>query len=342
MQSDELLERIQALAKLSDYLLYEIGAESPTFLDKIARQNPWFTHKQSKTALTNLGHMLQKQHLAVWVAKYQEKLENTVTNAVPVGIIAAGNIPGVCMHDVFSAFLTGRHVKLKLSKDDTVLPMHLIQRLTAYYPPFRSEIEFVERLSSDQPLIATGSNNTIRHLDYYFKNPKKLLRGNRTSIAILSGKEKNEELKALGNDVFSYFGLGCRNVTKLLVPMNYTFDSFFEAMVEYGDAIQHTKYANNYEYQRALYLLNGEKFLDNNFLIIKESQELHAPTGVLYFQRYMDHNQVLDYLNENKHSIQCVVSQEGSDGAFVKFGCTQQPKPWEYADGEDVVAFLLS
>ena len=219
-----------------------------------------------------------------------------------------------------------------------VLVPFFLKLLTHYEPLYESQLEFASgRLSNFDAIIATGSNNTASHLNYYFGKYPNIIRKSRTSIAILKGDESNLELKKLGKDIFQYFGLGCRNVNKLFVPRGYSFDLFFESIISYGEVINNKKYGNNYDYHRAIYLLESMPFLDNNFVMLKESSDLHSPVGVIYFQYYDSELDIESYLNNNRENIQCIVGQN-----YIPFGYSQQPVITEFADKINTLEFLVN
>jgi hypothetical protein len=255
----------------------------------------------------------------------------------------AGNIPFVGFHDLLCVLISGHRALVKLSSEDAILPQIIIKRIIEIEPRFDSCIEISNgKLENFDAVIATGSNNTARYFDAYFGKYPNIIRKSRSSIAVLSNNESREELKLLGNDLLDYFGLGCRNVSKLFVPVGYKFDSLFECVFDKKEVINVNKYASNYDYNRAIYLMNSIEFLDNNFLIIKEGKELHTPVSVIHFEYYSNTESVLNYLFENKDEIQCVASHLEEIEHKVSFGKTQQPMLWDYADNVDTMKFLLS
>jgi hypothetical protein len=330
-------ERINALSSLGEHLRLLQPIEIDDICQKVSSQNNWFSFENTKEAINGISYLLVQLSSFNLEKKYY-KISKDFTS-ITIGIIGAGNIPGVCMHDVFSVLLSGHNVKIKLSSDDAVLPKLIAEKLFKIAPELKNKISFSDNLKNINALIATGSNNSARYFDYYFSQIPRIIRKNRTSIAILKGTENKEELKKLGHDIFSYFGKGCRNVSKLLVPQNYDFSVLFESLFQYGEVINNSKYANNYEYYRAIYLMNGDSFLDNNFLLLKKSKELFSPIGVLYFDEYESMDEVLDFINLNKENLQCVVSDSLSNSG-VKFGQTQRPTFLDFADGIDTLDFL--
>lgn len=200
--------------------------------------------------------------------------------------------------------------------------------------------ELVERLENFDAVIATGSNNTARYLEYYFKNHLSIIRKNRTSIAVLKGDETEEELKLLAHDIFQYFGLGCRNVTRIFIPQDFVIDRLFESFLDFKEIINHNKYANNYDYNRAVYLLNQDKFWDNNFVMLKEDAQLFSPLSVINFSRYSSLDEVKDFIAENEGNIQCVVAKNELGIDSIQFGEAQNPGLNTYADNVDTMKFL--
>jgi hypothetical protein len=225
-----------------------------------------------------------------------------------------------------------------MSSDDNVLLPFFLKLLVHYEPGFEPQVLFAEgKLASFDAIIATGSDNTSGHLHYYFGKYPHIIRKSRTSVAVLTGKETSDELRKLGTDIFQYFGLGCRNVGKLLVPANYTFNLFFESIIDFGFVINNKKYGNNYDYHRAIYLLESIPFLDNNFLMVAQNPELHSPVGVLYYQEYKNKSDAAEYLESHKNHIQCVIGRD-----FTPFGYSQQPVITDFADDVDTLAFLVN
>jgi hypothetical protein len=248
------------------------------------------------------------------------------------------NIPMVGFHDILCVLLSGHRLLLKLSSDDAVLLPFFLKLLCHYEPRFESNILFAAgKLGNFDAVIATGSNNTASHFQYYFSKYPHIIRKNRSSAAILKGTEERSQLYELGKDIFSYYGLGCRNVSKLFVPAGYDFNGFFESIVDFGYVIENKKYANNYEYHRALFLLEKEHLLDNNFLLLRQNTSLHSPVGVLHYEHYEDMDQVLRFLSVNDAQIQCVVGE-----GHIPFGYSQRPVITDFADKIDTCQFLVT
>ncbi len=294
--------------------------------------NGWFSPNFVNEAIRNIGTMLTEDSLITFCDN------KSVANPKTVAVICAGNIPMVGFHDVMCILLSGHKVLLKLSADDNVLLPFFLKLLTHYEPEIEKNILFAgNKLTDFDAVIATGSNNTATHFNYYFGKYPNIIRKNRTSLAILSGNESPEDLKNLGKDVFLYYGLGCRNVSKLLVPLNYNFNLFFESLIDFGYVIDNKKYGNNYDYHRAIYLLEQMSFLDNNFLMIRQSKDLFSPVATLYYDFYENKDQVDDYLALNKENLQCVVGK-----GYIPFGYSQQPVISDFADNINTSKFLLT
>jgi hypothetical protein len=278
--------------------------------------------------------MLNKILLEVWVNNYHDDLSDN-PEVKKVGIIMAGNIPAVGFHDLLCVLISGHKAVIRNSSDDAVLIPFLVEVLLNIAPDFANQIEFTQRISDIDAVIATGSNNSARYFDYYFAKYPSIIRRNRNSVAVLSGQETADDFRALGNDIFDYFGLGCRNVAKLYVPRGYVFDPFFALIEERASLMEHNKYMNNYDYHRALFLLDGIPFLTNNFLILRENEPLATPVSVVHYEFYDEINTLEEQLKSKSDEIQCRVGLNG-----LPFGSSQQPGLMDYADGVDVLQWL--
>lgn len=258
-----------------------------------------------------------------------------------MALIMAGNIPLVGFHDFLCVLLTGNSVLIKVSSNDDVLLPFITKYLGHVCPGISDNILFTEaKLDDFDAVIATGSNNTSRYFEHYFGHKPNIIRKNRNSIAILTGNENKTQLKALGEDVFRYYGLGCRSVSKLFVPIGYKFDEFFEAIFEYSPIINQIKYANNYDYNKAVYLMSEFKILENGFLMLKEDESYSSPIATLFYEHYESLNELKERLKVDQGKIQCIVAKDVFDDE-IKFGQTQTPSLSDYADGVDTVEFLL-
>jgi hypothetical protein len=303
-------------------------------LKKSEIENPWFTIENQKFALKQWADLLTDENINKWLKEYS--LSKTSKR---VGLILAGNIPLVGFHDVISVVLSNHIPVIKLSSKDRYMIPFLLKKWNEFSDGNVS-FEFVEKLENFDAVIATGSNNTARYLEYYFKNHLHIIRKNRTSIAVIKGDETEEELKLLAEDIFRYFGLGCRNVTRLFIPQDYVIDRIFESFLNFQDIINHNKYANNYDYNRAVYLLNQEKFWDNNFVMLKEDEKLFSPLSVINFSRYSSLDEVKDFIAENEENIQCVVAKGELGLDSIALGEAQNPGLDTYADNVDTMKFL--
>lgn len=300
--------------------------------------NGWYTPEQVYFAIQSWANALTEENINQWLSEYTINIKEPQN----IAIILAGNIPLVGFHDFLSVLITDHNVLVKTSSNDQHLLPFLAKYLIAVEPEFADKITFVEgKLENFDAVIATGSDNTARYFEYYFKDTPSIIRKNRNSVAVLKGNETKEELIALGEDIFRYFGLGCRNVSKLFVPKGYSFDKFFEAIYEYKDIIQYEKYANNYDYNKAVFLMSNFKLLDNGFLTIKEDQNYASPISSVFYEYYDDINEIQKRLEADSEKIQCVVSNNLTENS-IGFGQTQQPKLWNYADNVDTISFLLT
>jgi hypothetical protein len=329
---------IQILSQLGAFFRIEADTDNPIFI-RSYQQNPWFTNEYVKKSLGAWGSELTNEKLNNWLINYQNIPQPQPKKVV---IIMAGNIPLVGLHDLLSVLLCGHKAIVKLSGDDNVLMKWAIENLLRLAPELSTQIEITEeRLPKDfDAVIATGSNNTNRYFEYYFKNKSSLLRKSRTSVAVLTGKETQEDLHKLGEDIFTYFGLGCRNVSKIYLPEGYDIASFYEGIVDFYEHINHNKYANNYTYHKAIFLMNLTQHFDNNFLLLKEDSAIASPLGVLFYEYYSDINELEQTLALQKENIQCIVSKVAINGS-LPLGKAQQPELTDYADGVDTVKFLM-
>lgn len=300
--------------------------------------NNWFTEDSVSSAFKGLVSMLQEEKLRSWIGNYEIKEE---LEPKSIGIMMAGNIPMVGFHDLMTVLISGNKACIKLSSSDSILMNWIFDQLIDIEPEFNSLISVEEMLKEKDAYIATGSDNSARYFNYYFGKYPSVIRQNRTSIAILSGEESTEDLKNLGEDIFKFFGLGCRNVSKVFVKSKDQIKKILDALEGYSSIADHHKYHNNYEYNKSIFLVNNEAHLDNGFLLVKESTELVSPISVLYFETYDSKNDLLKKLDSIKDKIQCIVADSTYWGGGVSFGNAQQPEPWDYADNVDTMEFLI-
>ncbi|MCO6501370.1 MAG: acyl-CoA reductase [Vicingus serpentipes] len=311
------------------------------FEELILRQksyNGWFEKENVLEALNSIVTNLSEEKLKEWISNYSLEGENR-----RIGVIMAGNIPLVGFHDFLSVLITGNTLVAKLSSNDKTLLPKITEILQAIAPEFKGKVSFVERLENFDAVIATGSDNSSRYFDYYFGKYPHIIRKNRNSVAIIHENDTPADLKPLGKDIFKYYGLGCRNVSKLYFPKNYSINHFFEAIIDdYQNVVHNNKYANNYDYNKAVYLLGNNQLLDNDFVLLKEDKALASPVGVLYYEYYNDIKQLEEELNEKKGDIQCIVSSSNTPLKTLGFGMSQSPALDDYADGVDTMQFLLN
>ena len=346
-------ERIQAFVKLGEcfgaFVQWTISNNPPndSVLEWVQKMKPllslakshngWFTRENILYALEGWADLLREDQLRAWLAAYE--LQNLQHKTV--AIITAGNIPLVGFHDVLCTLITGHKALIKCSSNDKVLLPFIADFLVAHSDQFGDKIEFNEGILTDfDAVIATGSNNTARYFEYYFGKKPHIIRKNRNSLAVIRGDETEAQLELLGEDVFRYFGLGCRSVSKLFLPRGYDFQKLFKAFYIYRDLLDHNKYTNNYDYNKAVYLMSEYDILDNGFMMLKEDQRYGSPIATLFYEYYDTTEQLEQRLKEDEEEIQCVVAKGFADSE-VAFGQTQRPGLNDYADGVDTVEFLL-
>ena len=300
--------------------------------------NGWYTNENVYFAIQSWAEALTEDNLNQWLNRYNLDTISPKT----VGLVLAGNIPLVGFHDFISVLLSGHKVLVKTSSNDQHLLPFLAKYIISVEPKMKDYITFVEgKLENFDAVIATGSNNTARYFEYYFKNKPSIIRKSRNSVAVLDGNETKEQMIALGEDVFRYFGLGCRNVSKIFVPRGYNFDAFFGGMFPYNQVMKFEKYINNYDYNKAVFLMSNFNLLDNEFLIIKEDLSYASPISSVFYEYYDKMEEIKNKLQQDHDQIQCIVSNNLIENS-VSFGQTQKPKLWDYADNIDTINFLIN
>ena len=310
--------------------------------DTVRNSNGWFTPEFVKMQFRSLAEMLSEDSVNQFAEKY--KLNNGKLCDKKVKIIAAGNIPLVCFHDIFCVIMAGCRLVVKPSSKDRLLTHAVLEIIKTINPALadRVEEEDAERIPFDA-IIATGSNNSARYFDYYFSKYPNIIRSNRSSVAVLSGNETDNDYQLLGDDIFVYFGLGCRSVSKIYVPVGFNYDLFFKGIYSKSDVMSNAKYSDNYTYNKAVYLMSGADILDNGFLILKKDTGLSSPVGVIFSEEYDDINVLAANLTQNADKLQCVVSKSDIQGIkTVKFGQSQHPAIDDFADGVNTIEFLKS
>ena len=329
---NELGENNAYSAKVSS-LTEEEYAEVNEVVAREFHHNGWFTEDSIRQAFREISTWLTPEKLTDWTNNYAPN-----DHMKQIAVIMAGNIPLVGFHDFLCVLLSGHQVICKQSSEDARLLPALVKLLLLFEPDLEERIRFSDRKLVDyDAVIATGSNNSMLHFEQYFSHVPHLFRGHRTSVAVLTGDESKEELNALGVDCLTYFGRGCRNVTHLLFPEGFDLNRFFEAIVNLSDVVNNKKYGNNYDYNKAVHLMSLSKFLDNNFLLMKESDQLFSPLSMLHYQYYQRPEETNSFLDANRSQIQCIVGQE-----FIPFGQAQCPSLMDYPDGMDTMEFLAT
>jgi hypothetical protein len=326
----------QALEKVNA-LHYETFSR---LIKEVSIYNPWFTEEFVLEALDGICHMLKREHLEKWLFNYPELYRPDAREKI-IGIVMAGNIPLVGFHDFLCIMVSGNRVMAKPSSKDEHLIKAMADILVTIDPSFSDRITFAEEyLSGMDAVIATGSNNTSRYFQYYFRNIPAIIRKNRNSIAVLTGTESDSQLMDLGKDIFTFFGLGCRNVTKIYIPENYDLIRLMSIYESYGNLCNHNKYGNNVDYYRTIFLMNRIPFLDNGALLLKEDPAMASPVGVVYYEKYSDIEVIKQLIEANRNQLQCIVSVDPAVEGAILPGSTQKPFPWDYADGVDTLRFL--
>ena len=306
-------------------------------INRHIHHNGWFSKSSIQESIGNIAPFLTEEALLTWMKNYT--LSETATGK-KVLVIMPSNLPLVEFHDFISVLLTGHHFVGKCSQQNKHILPAIAQILKTIEPSFKDRISFIDAPSKDfNAVIATGSNNSARYFEYYFSKLPNIIRKNRTSIAVLNGEETKDDLKALANDITSYYGRGCRSVTKLYLPEGYDLDLIFEALYDKNEIVDNNKYGNNYDYHRALFLMGQHKFLDNGFAILKEDKSIHTPVSVIHYEFYNHIDRVKEDLSELKPEIQCIVSND-TQFSDIKFGQSQKPGWMDYADNIDTVDFL--
>ena len=341
-----LNNRITLFVKLgrffSDYINNNLESLEKNKFDKAINEsilhNSFFSKKNILKSLLSWSNVLTKKSIHNFLSNYLIKIKKREKK---IAIIMAGNIPLVGFHDFFCVIISGNFAVIKLSSKDSHLFKFILSFLVKENPDFDTKFDVVEsKLQIFDAVIATGNNISANQFELYFKKYPKIIRKNRHSIAILNGNETKKEIELLANDIFYYYGLGCRNVSKIFIPNNYNLDILFKSFVLWNEVINKNSYSNNYNYYRAIYLLNKEVFFDNGFVLLKESEKIGSPVGTIYFEYYKSDNQIKEMIKKNNEKIQCIVSNNNYPKT-IKFGETQMPNLNDFADDIDTLNFLL-
>lgn len=329
-------QRIQAFSQLGSFLASD-DAAIQAVLDRVERLNPWYTSRYVAQQFKAFGAQLTEANLNAWLADFPDQETDKV-----VGLVLAGNLPLVGFHDILCVLITGFKAQIKTSSDDAGLTKFVLDKLVEIEPAFAARFAIVDILKDFDLVIATGSNNSARYFEHYFGKKPHIIRKNRNSIAVLSGEETDEQLKALGHDIFDFFGLGCRSVSKVFIPENYDVAKFFEAVESFNWIKDHFKYNNNYDFNKSIYLINKNQHFDNGFLLLKEDESMASPLAVVHYERYSSLDQVETYINKHELDIQCITSAIDLNVGSPVFplGSSQCPALDDYADGVNTLEFL--
>ena len=328
--------RIKAFVQLREFLYKFTKTRSgeehelELAIKRASVYNGWFTPDNVRKSIAALMEMLKEENLTSWVSNYE------LNGRQRVAIIMAGNIPLVGFHDLLSVLISGHTAVIKMSSDDNQMLPIILDELKSIEPAFSDKICFAEeKLENFDAVIATGSNNSSRYFEHYFGKYPHIIRKSRNSVAIIDGNESEEELGGLANDVFQYFGLGCRSVSKVYIPKDYDLNHLFNAFFVHKDVVENKKYGNNYDYNKAIYLMGSNELIENGFLMMREDTSLNSPVSVLHYEYYDDLDLVHRLVADHQEQIQCVTGK-----GFIPFGKTQCPALDDYADGVDTMAFL--
>jgi hypothetical protein len=340
-----LAKKISPLMKMNEafvqlgFWIDENDAELQNLVNSAVLENPWYTEKHVRQAITAIrNEFLEQKKLINWLEKYDRLPPNKVFR---VALILAGNIPLVGFHDLMCTLFSGHIAIVKLSERDRILIPGLINKMLTWCPDMNDRVIFSERLADFDAVIATGSNQSARYFEKYFGNYPHIIRRNRNSVAVLTGQETDDELRLLGNDIFSYFGLGCRNVSKIYVPVQYDFTGLLVILNEFKDLADHNKYRNNYDYHLATALINREAYMSNDCLLLLQNTSIASRVAVLHYEFYQSKEHLKTELIRHRDEIQCVVGNLSFYGVeVVPFGVAQCPQLDNYADGLDTMTFL--
>lgn len=337
----ELLSRLGITEDFSE--LERAGFDAASFSKSLGLsmdENAWFRKEDIFRSLYILGVSLNEEDLHRWAEMYSLGSQK---DPKKVAVVMAGNIPAVGFHDFITVLMAGHHILAKLSSDDKYLIPAIADLMIQGEPGFADMISFTdETIKGFDAVIATGSNNTSRYFKQYFGNYPHIIRKNRNGLAVLTGDEDDETIESLGDDIFMYFGLGCRNVSKIFIPEDYKIEKLFEPLERFKNIADHHKYANNYDYNKSIFLVNGDDHYDNGFLLLKEETNLASPVAVVHYERYSELDNVNDFIDMEAENIQCIISDAPEVKNAIPPGTSQYPKLWDYADGVDTMKFLLS
>ncbi len=329
---------IHGLSLLAEYILSFPGELKEKMMEAYYKNN-WFTVENQEIMLRAIANnYLRKEKLEAWISNYEFRN----VHAKKIGLVMAGNIPFVGFHDLLCVWMSGNIGLVKLSSKDEVLLPFLIQQLENISSVFVGKTIFIERLNDADAIIATGSNNSARYFEYYFKNKPHIIRAGRSSVAVLTGNESSDEILALGKDIFRYFGLGCRNVSKFYLPDGFDPTTIYKGLEFYSDIIQHNKYKNNFDYNCTILLMNKTPHFANEFLILQEKQQITSRVATIHYEFYSSEKDLQEKLKSSENEIQCIVGNplQIEHNNFIPFGQSQEPTLNDYADNIDTMKFL--
>ncbi|OEK00614.1 acyl-CoA reductase [Roseivirga sp. 4D4] len=331
-------DRKEGLSALGKWLKTIEKDELDQLILMAGNENSWFTPDSIRSAFKAWSQVLSPEKIERWTADY------TLSPTTPkrIGLIMAGNIPLVGLHDLLTVLVSGNEAHIKYSSQDRALMSEVVNQLKVINPNFGDQIKVIERLNDVDAIIATGSDNSARYFKHYFSKYPHIIRQNRVSVGIVNGNETEEELSKIGRDAFQYFGLGCRNVSKVFVPKGFELPKLIKSLEAFGPILDHHKYRNNYDYNKSIYLVNGENHLDSGFFLMRESEDLVSPISVIYYEPYESLAALDLKLSASREKIQCMVSKGAWYEGSLDFGTAQSPELWDYADGVDTLEFLSS
>ncbi len=331
----KLQQRIEALIALGTWFEKQDPQEFNELCLTAANQNNWFTQESIEKAFSAWAESLKADKIEQWLNGYQFS-----DDGKQIGLVLAGNIPLVGLHDVLAVLVSGHIACIKYSSQDTILMKTVLHALITIAPDFKTQIKEVERLNDMDAVIATGSDNSARYFKSYFGQKPHIIRQNRVSVGILNGEESTSDFEALGEDIFTHFGLGCRNVAKLFIPKTFELPQFIGSLEKFQSTLEHHKYRNNYDYNKSIYLVNKEPHLDSGFFLMRESEELVSPISVIFYETYSSEAELSLKISAQQDKIQCLVSKDAWYEGSLPFGTAQCPELWDYADGVDTLEFL--
>lgn len=303
--------------------------------------NPWFTKANIFHALRSILILLEKEELEKWIHPYMQGIRIAETPAT-VAVVLAGNIPAVGFHDFLCVLISGNRFLGKLSSDDKFLLPAFAEILKDYDSAWEPLIVFTTgQVRSFDSVIATGSDNSSGYFQYYFSRYPHLIRKNRNSVAILTGEETPGEISGLAADIVSYFGLGCRNISKIFVPEGYDFSLLCTSLSSHDELTASHKYMNNHNYYRTILRMNGIPFIDAGTTLLKEDGSVSSPVSVVHYQFYRTWEWLLEELEKAENSLQCIVCKREAPYRWCRPGMSQSPGPGDYADGVDTMKFLM-